>query len=78
MVDHEIQEQSKEHRITTVEQMRKSVSNSGCNRKSANLPEMGLKLRAQNLSQYTAENYSFLTQLGGRGGTLLMRIGVIN
>lgn len=28
MVDHEIQEQSKEHRISTVRQMKKSISDS--------------------------------------------------
>lgn len=33
-------------------------------------------VEAQNPSQYTAENYSLLTKLGG--GTLLVHIGVIN
>ena len=60
MIDREIQEQSKKHRITTAGQMRKSISDSGSQQTWE-----GLKLRAQDPSQYTAENYSLLTKLGG-------------
>lgn len=75
MVDHEIQEQCKEHRFTIVGQTRKSISDSAYNRKSANLRGQ-MKLRAQDPSQYTAKNYSLLTKLGG--GSVAMHIAVIN
>jgi len=51
--------------------MRKSISNSGCNMKSAGRGWA----KAQDLSQYTAVNYSLLARL--EGGTLLMHIAVI-